>query len=249
MKGTEADREKLRERVKAALGDSTQKELEEVMSVSAGTLTRIFGGRRNVDANLLNSLAGALDVDVDSIVEGTSFSELLDPTDAEAEETVHDAPVADADAETVDDASDDDDEPLIEEDDEPTAATLPDVAAVVAAEAAQASAVVDVVETDFADPPDADPDETLPVPDPEPESDLADAELSVEPELEEEVDPSLDAETLSGDAPDLIAGIDPSRAIDVDEAPEPDTEEPSNDEPRPGFGGRVLKFFSSIFGG
>lgn len=78
MKGTKSDRETLRARVKAALGDRTQKDLEQELEVSGGTLSRVFGGRRNVDAPFLRSLAEALQIDVRRLLHGTDFLLLFD---------------------------------------------------------------------------------------------------------------------------------------------------------------------------
>ncbi|MEN0064540.1 MAG: helix-turn-helix transcriptional regulator [Myxococcota bacterium] len=78
MKGTKSDRELLRTRVKDALGDRTQKQLEQTLEVSGGTLSRVFGGRRNVDADFLRALADALDVEVHRLLHGTDFLLLFD---------------------------------------------------------------------------------------------------------------------------------------------------------------------------
>ena len=259
MKGTEADRETLRDRVKSALGSRTQKELESMMDVSPGTLTRMFGGRRKVDAELIDNLANALGVDATDIVQGTTFAELLEHTldpasstdasaDLETEETLHDDVVPSAqaaEAPTVHDDGQDEAEPeLMSVEDEPTATTLPSVPTVPAT-LGEATG-------------EGDPEETLPVPDPEPavaqaaEEPEPEAQAEPEPVVEEAVDPSLDAETLNGEAPQIVAeALDTAQAIDVDAAPESDEEETEEEEaPKPkGFGGRMMRFFSSIFGG
>jgi len=78
MKGTKSDRETLRARVKVALGERTQKELEQALGVSGGTLSRVFGGRRNVDAVFLRDLADGLGVEVERLLHGTDFLLLFD---------------------------------------------------------------------------------------------------------------------------------------------------------------------------
>ncbi len=77
MKGTQEDREEFRSRVKAALGDRTQKDLERSLGLAGSTLTRVFGGRRNIDAEFVEALATELGTTPRALVAGTGFAELL----------------------------------------------------------------------------------------------------------------------------------------------------------------------------
>ncbi len=83
MKGTKRDRDKLRKRVKAALDGRTQRELETELELSSGTLTRVFGGRRQVDAELLTAMAQGLGMEPIALVKGTKFAELLQEPESE----------------------------------------------------------------------------------------------------------------------------------------------------------------------
>jgi transcriptional regulator with XRE-family HTH domain len=85
-KGNKRDRDKLKKRVKAALGDAgmTQKDFEDAHELSTGTLTRLFGGRRSLDRELLDALASGLSLDAAELVSGTGFTEVLEGDAAEA---------------------------------------------------------------------------------------------------------------------------------------------------------------------
>jgi transcriptional regulator with XRE-family HTH domain len=70
------DRELLRERVRGRLEatDRTQRQVEEELGWSSGTLTRVFGGRKQLDAEMLGQLAERLGIPAASLVEGTALS-------------------------------------------------------------------------------------------------------------------------------------------------------------------------------
>ena len=76
---TEAQRKKFRERVKKALSDvgMTQKALELQLAITPGTMTRVFGGKKQLDAALLTAIGSALDVDPGALVSGTDWTSLL----------------------------------------------------------------------------------------------------------------------------------------------------------------------------
>jgi len=73
------DREKLRTRVKTELrkAERTQKDLEGKAGLSSGTLTRVFGGRRQLDRETVEAVASELGMTAAELVEGTAFDELL----------------------------------------------------------------------------------------------------------------------------------------------------------------------------
>lgn len=107
---TNEDREQLRERVRAILDrtGASQKSVETACEWSSGTLTRVFGGRKAVDAELITTLAKALDTDPHTLVDGTGFAALLaegspprspDPEPAEPAVAAEPAPIPERAAE------------------------------------------------------------------------------------------------------------------------------------------------------
>ena len=87
------DREKLRSRVKTALERSglTQKDLEAAEGWSAGTLSRVYSGKKHPDAEFLRALADRLGIAPIELVGGTGFAELFS-----SESTAEGAPDRDA---------------------------------------------------------------------------------------------------------------------------------------------------------
>ena len=83
------DREKLRERVKTELRKQgrSQKELEDGAGLAAGALTRVFNGRRGLDAEMVAMLCAELKVPPETLFAGTSFLDDLgsSPTTGDAE--------------------------------------------------------------------------------------------------------------------------------------------------------------------
>ncbi len=80
------DREKLRDRVKTELRKlgRSQKDLEDALGLTAGTLTRVFGGRRKLDQELADGMARELGLSVEELFKATSFLKDLE-VDAEPE--------------------------------------------------------------------------------------------------------------------------------------------------------------------
>lgn len=73
---TKRDREKLRNRVRTALAAAgrTQKQVEEQAGWSAGTLSRAYAGKRQVDAEFLVHLSEASGIPLATLVEGTTWA-------------------------------------------------------------------------------------------------------------------------------------------------------------------------------
>jgi len=109
---TEAQRKKFRERVKKALSDvgMTQKALELQLAITPGTMTRVFGGKKQLDAALLTAIGSALDVDPGALVSGTDWTSLL----ADVSERSEPAPAMEAEP-AVAEASSVEAEPAAEE--------------------------------------------------------------------------------------------------------------------------------------
>jgi transcriptional regulator with XRE-family HTH domain len=78
------DREVLRERVRGLLDASnrTQKQLETELGWSSGTVSRVLGGRKAIDADLLTAMAKALGTPAAELVAGTGYASLLAPSSA-----------------------------------------------------------------------------------------------------------------------------------------------------------------------
>jgi transcriptional regulator with XRE-family HTH domain len=96
------DREKLRERVKTQLRKQgrSQKDLEDGSGLAAGTLTRVFNGRRHLDAEVAEWLCRELGQSPEELFAGTTFLEFLSVVSADVAEGSDDSG-----AETVDAAS------------------------------------------------------------------------------------------------------------------------------------------------
>lgn len=73
------DRDRLRSRIKALLDAEgrSQKDLEAALGLSAGMLTRLFSGKKLLDAELLATLAEGLDTEAAALVHGTGWESLL----------------------------------------------------------------------------------------------------------------------------------------------------------------------------
>ncbi|MEQ1507606.1 MAG: helix-turn-helix transcriptional regulator [Myxococcota bacterium] len=92
---TGGDRELLRERVRARLDETgrTQRQIETDCGWSSGTLTRVFGGRKTIDTEFLTALAGAVGVDVPTLVSGTTYADWFATT---IPDPIPSRPIADA---------------------------------------------------------------------------------------------------------------------------------------------------------
>ena len=100
---TEADRGMFRDRVKKGLAAAglTQKALEGQAGLKPGTLTRIFGGKKQLDAGILSAIAAGIGASEETLVEGTAWASLV----VAAESTVQEeAPSLTEEPVTVDDA-------------------------------------------------------------------------------------------------------------------------------------------------
>lgn len=80
-KPSDEDRELLRERVRALIDatGSSQRKIETDCGWSSGTLTRVFGGRKAVDRELVEALAAALGTTPEPLVAGTTWAALFAP--------------------------------------------------------------------------------------------------------------------------------------------------------------------------
>ena len=224
MKGTQEDREKLRSRVKGLLGERTQRDVERALEVSSGTLSRAFGGRKNLDADFLTSLAGELDTEASTLVEGTSFASLLgEPEAAEpAPEAVEPEPEA-VEPEVVEpEVVEPEPEPeVVEPEPEP--------------EVVEPEPELEAVE------PDAD----------DPEAEHPDAN-EVEAVTEPATEPRVNGHTHGVPAANGVNGAHVSNSAHNGpghEAAGDDKAPKAEEAPPPGIGGRVMRFFASIFGG
>ncbi len=100
---TETDRGLFRDRVKKGLAAAglTQKALEGQAGLKPGTLTRIFGGKKQLDAGILSAIAAGIGASEETLVEGTAWASLV----VAAESTVQEeAPSLTEEPVTVDDA-------------------------------------------------------------------------------------------------------------------------------------------------
>ena len=88
---TEAQRKKFRERIKKALAEAgmTQKALEIQVGLKSGSMTRIYGGRKQPDAELIVALGAALNIAPEKLASGTPWKALLE--DAPVVEAVPEA--------------------------------------------------------------------------------------------------------------------------------------------------------------
>ena len=86
----------LRERVRARIdaAGSSQRKIETENGWSSGTLSRVFGGRKAVDAELLGALAKAIGAEPRELVAETSYASLLtdEPSVALEDRETIDAP-------------------------------------------------------------------------------------------------------------------------------------------------------------
>ncbi len=78
--GKEQDLATFRDRVKSALAarQMTQKALEEATELGAGALSRIFGGRKKLDAAALHAIASELGVSHEHLIADTALGAELD---------------------------------------------------------------------------------------------------------------------------------------------------------------------------
>ncbi|MBW1877555.1 MAG: helix-turn-helix transcriptional regulator [Deltaproteobacteria bacterium] len=85
MSVEKADREAFKSRVKALLKEQglTQGALEKRIGASSGTLTRVFGGRKNLDAETLAAIASGLGVPAAQLLE---LEDVVTPEPPPAEE-------------------------------------------------------------------------------------------------------------------------------------------------------------------
>ncbi len=233
MKGTKSDRETLRNRVKDALGERTQKQLEQSLGVSGGTLSRVFGGRRNVDAEFLRGLANELDVDVRRLLHGTDFLLLFDDEELPPEPSEVDvvAPL-----------------PPVPSEGPAPVESLPSRGGATPENPPEPDrrSLAAVARTSPDVPNRQDPDQ--------PEVSLADRDT--EPTV-----PVVELSGASQVQPDEISHTSPEpdrspTEAEPEEAPEPDDRTVTVDEPvRPapppprGIGGRIRRFLSNLFGG
>jgi len=137
---TDPQREAFRDRVKQALGEAglTQKAFEQQVGIKSGTLTRVFGGKKQLDVELLEAIAGGLDLAPEVLVSGTPWTSLLAGADPEASEDA--APVAEVSPELPEaEPADDGAEASAPQGapDEATAAPEPEAAAAPEPEAAE----------------------------------------------------------------------------------------------------------------
>jgi transcriptional regulator with XRE-family HTH domain len=76
---TESERAMFRDRVKKGLAAAglTQKALEGQVGLKPGTLTRVFGGKKQLDEEILQALAAGLGASPEALVEGTAWTTLV----------------------------------------------------------------------------------------------------------------------------------------------------------------------------
>jgi transcriptional regulator with XRE-family HTH domain len=103
IEATTEDRERLRDRVKGLLEQAgkSQKQVETDLGWGSGTLSRVFGGKKAVNVDLLTALAGAVGTAPDALVEGTSWASLFGGAGVPPANPADAAPPVDAEAPTV----------------------------------------------------------------------------------------------------------------------------------------------------